>query len=120
MLFRSKERYELYKDALEKIDGLRLLECNKKATNNYSYFPIIINENYRYSRDQLYEFFKKQNIFCRKYFYPLISEQKCYSSKYRSNKLSNAQNIADNVLILPLYEDIEIEVIKEIIKIIIG
>lgn len=113
-----KERYELYKEAIEKVDGLKLLDCNKVATKNYSYFPIIIDTDYGLSRDQLYECLKRQNIFSRKYFYPLISEQKCYKNKYRGNNLSNAQKLADNVLVLPLYEDIEIEAVKKIIRII--
>lgn len=115
---KRREYYEFYKEALEKIDGIRLLDCNEEATNNYSYFPIIIEANYKFSRDQLYEHLKKQNIFSRKYFYPLISEQKCYKNRYKSNKLSNAQKVADNVLILPLYEGMEIDMINKIIGII--
>ncbi|MDR2968120.1 MAG: DegT/DnrJ/EryC1/StrS family aminotransferase, partial [Tannerellaceae bacterium] len=63
-----------YRKALEHIAGISLPCEEKEVTPNYSYFPIFIDpEEYGISRDDLYEKMKKENILCRRYFYPLIS-----------------------------------------------
>ncbi|MDE5717312.1 MAG: DegT/DnrJ/EryC1/StrS family aminotransferase [Lachnospiraceae bacterium] len=115
---KRKKFYDLYSQKLSKIKGIRLLDRNKEANNNYSYFPIVLEEDYGCSRDQLYERLKEHNIFCRKYFFPLISEQKCYRGICINDGLDNAKKISDNVLILPLYEDMEMELINKILEII--
>lgn len=115
---KRKKFNDLYSQKLSEIKGIRLLDRNRDANSNYSYFPIVLGEDYGCSRDQLYERLKEHNIFCRKYFFPLISEQKCYRGLYVNDGLNNAKKISDNVLILPLYEDMDMELINKILEII--
>lgn len=109
-----KIRYEYYIQNLKGIKGIRLLENDSNATKNYAYFPIIIENNYSMSRNQLYDFLKSNNIYARKYFYPLTSDQECFKDKFKYASLEQARLLANNVLTLPLYEKLDFSVIKRI------
>lgn len=111
-----KERYEYYVRGLEKIEGVRFFKYNENSTNNYAYFPIIITDKYGTNRDRIYDCLKEKNIFARKYFYPLTSDQACFKNKYRNNKLGNARKLAEQVLTLPFYDQIEFSDLDRIIE----
>lgn len=117
---KRKKYYEIYMQELSGIRGVNLLKRNEEASNNYSYFPIVLQKDYILNRDQLYERLKQQNIYSRKYFFPLICEQECYRNRYGNFQVNNAKKISDNVLVLPLYEDMDMESIKRVIEIICG
>ena len=111
---RNKE----YKKSLRNITGIQLLEQELEVERNYGYFPIVVNKEYRYSRDELYELLKKNNYFTRKYFYPLTSDQVCFKNKYVKSELKNARELSKRVLVLPLYETLDIEKQRSILDII--
>ena len=70
-----------YFKKLENTQGIRCLKINDNIRWNYSYFPIFINESYKISRDELYEKLKDNNIFARRYFYPLLTSMPAFSKK---------------------------------------
>jgi dTDP-4-amino-4,6-dideoxygalactose transaminase len=72
---------------------------------NDSYFPIFIENDFHIDRDALYENLKAQNIYSRRYFYPLISDFPMYKDLPSASKanLSVAANAASQVLCLPIY-----------------
>ena len=51
------------------------------------------------------------NVFARKYFYPLTNELECYADKYSASVKETpvAKNAAETVLTLPLYADLTVE-----------
>ena len=108
----------VYKKLLNNIDGIRILlkeEDGKK--NNYGYMPIVIDEKvFGHTRDEVYEYLKINNIYSRKYFYPLTSDQVCFKNKYKHNELYNARKLSDNVLVLPLYADLETQYVERIVS----
>ena len=87
--------------------------------NNYSYFPVVFN-GYKLSRNEAYETLKKQNIFARKYFYPITNSYKCYQDKFNSKETPVAKYISERVLTLPLYADLSLDDVDRICKIILG
>lgn len=117
-LSERKKRYEYYKNALVNIKGITFFEENNDVYKNYSYFPIRVTEEYHMNRDELYNLLKENNIYSRKYFYPLTADQVCFKNKYKYNELSRARKIASQILTLPFYEEIEVSEIDEIISII--
>jgi dTDP-4-amino-4,6-dideoxygalactose transaminase len=112
---------QLYQDGLAETKGIRLLKDMDGIRHNHAYFPIFINEKeYGMDRDSLYEKMKSQNIFGRRYFYPLISNFATYrglESAYPDN-LPIANQLANEVICLPIYAGLEDEDVKSIIKII--
>lgn len=111
---------ESYMNKLKSISGIVLPQEIINTRHNYAYFPILINkEKYGMSRDELYEKLKLNKIFARKYFYPLISHFPPYKSmkSAEANNLPIAENIAEQVICLPIYPDLEQENIEYICNI---
>lgn len=105
-LANRKERYEYYKEQLKNVKGIRFFQKNKEATNNYAYFPILIEEEYGCTRDELYCKLRENNIYARKYFYPITADQACFRNKYKNDELDCARELAKKVLVIPFYEKI--------------
>ncbi|NOZ34221.1 MAG: DegT/DnrJ/EryC1/StrS family aminotransferase [Chlorobi bacterium] len=113
---------KLYEENLKNISGIRFLKELKKLKKNYSYFPVFIDKNkFGKSRNEVYDLLKQNNIFARKYFYPLISQFSTYKelSSAKKANLPVATKIADQVLCLPLYAELKNEEIKRIIDLIL-
>lgn len=113
-----KERYEYYIEQLKGVKGIRFFEKNADATNNYAYFPIVIEQDYGKSRDELYDYMKENNVYCRKYFYPITADAACFKNKYKKVKLVNARKLSDQVLSLPIYEKLSVLEMGKVINII--
>jgi dTDP-4-amino-4,6-dideoxygalactose transaminase len=98
-----------YRDQLAGVPGIHCIEpasCKREGYNsNYSYFPVLVGTDYWLSRDALYQKLKENNVFSRRYFYPLISDFPMYRglpSASRANLCVAAQS-SDSVLCLPIY-----------------
>ncbi len=111
-----KKRFEVYESGLAKIKGVRLLNQEKDTIRNYSYMPIVVEDEYPMSRDELYCKLKDNNIFARKYFYPLTSDQDCIRNQCKEAELKCARRISERVLTLPFYPTLGIEVINTILR----
>ncbi len=111
----------LYRDLLKGIPGIKYLEDIPDVKHTYSYFPILVDkENFGLSRDELYEKLKTKNIFARRYFYPLISQFPTYRglNSAHPNNLPVATKIAEQIICLPIYPDLENKEVENIVKII--
>ena len=100
-----------YREGLAGIKGLNYLSNIQNVKHNYQYFPIFINKiTFGKSRDEVYEYLKKQNIYTRRYFYPLISQFPTYRELPSAalNNLPIAERIANEVLCLPMFGDLGI------------
>jgi len=111
---------EYYKQ-LDGIEGISFLKEMDNVEHNYAYFPIFVDvSKFLMSRDELYLKLKENNIYGRRYFYPLISEFPTYRGLESSNlnNLRVAKRIADQVICLPIYPDLKLKTIELIAKII--
>ena len=112
---------ELYREELRDIAGISVLEDIADVQHNYSYFPILVDsQKYGKSRDELYNYLKENNIYGRRYFYPLISSFSMYRTldSAHPDKLPNANIIADEVICVPIYPDLNESDIHRIIELI--
>lgn len=115
---RRRKIWEYYKEMLRKIQELSFLNDNLDATQNYAYFPIFVKNNEKLNRDKLYNILRKKDIFCRKYFYPLTTDQLCFKDKFEVATLNKARYLAERVLVLPLHSDLTLNNIRRITGII--
>ena len=118
-----KKIADLYRRLLGEIDGITMMHELEDVTYNHSYFPILVDsEAYGSSRDDLYTLFRNENIFARRYFYPLISNFPSYRGLPSATKdnLPIANRIADQVLCLPIYGELEQIHVERIVQIIIS
>ena len=104
-----------YREELEKIKGIALWD-SRADVQNFGYFPILIEENYPLSRDELYFALKNRGINAKRYFYPLISEFAPYKHLPSANpiNLPFAHGVANRILCLPIYFDLTLDKVKEI------
>ena len=106
-----------YRKKLSDIKGITVVEKVDGLKSNYSYFPILVEDQYSLSRDELYQKLKSENIFARRYFYPLISDAAPFKNlpSAKGSSLKVAKNISDKVLCLPLFPNLDDRSIQRIV-----
>lgn len=118
---KRKRVYERYRNHLDDVTGIKLCSPQKNVESNYAYFPVVF-DGYIASRDEIYDLLHKNGIIARKYFYPLTNGVECYAnlSTAGTEKTPVAAYLADRVLTLPMYSDLEPENIDRICEIILS
>ena len=111
-----------YRRILDGVSGIRLLSMADVHRVNYAYFPVLIEDDFGASRDEVYANLKNKNIHPRRYFYPLISEFSMYRGLSSSGEknLPVASLISKNILCLPIYPDLPLAIVSEVCDIIIN
>ena len=105
-LLKRKAAFERYHEQLSNVAGLTLLPQQEGLGRNYAYYPVLIDEKaFGTSRDELAEKLASAGIFARKYFYPLVSENKAFEKDMTANT-PQAKRYSEKVLCLPLYADL--------------
>jgi dTDP-4-amino-4,6-dideoxygalactose transaminase len=110
---------ERYIERLNSVKGIKLCKPQAGVKSNYAYFPVVF-DGYKLNRDEVYEKLKAENIYARKYFYPLTNNFECYKGKFDVEKTPVAKYISDRVLTLPLYADLVLDDVDRICDIILG
>lgn len=98
-----------YWEALSQLQGLRCLcPAGQEGHNSYA-FPILVGEGYPMSRDGLYQRLRQEDLFARRYFYPLISDMPMYRHlpSAAPEGLPVARRATEQVLCLPIYPDLD-------------
>ena len=108
-----------YRDNLNNIKGINVVKQPENVRSNHAYFPVLF-ENYKYTRDEVYEKLKVHHIYARKYFFPLTSDFDCYKGSFDSQLTPIASQVAKQILTLPLYANLELSNVDKICEIIID
>jgi dTDP-4-amino-4,6-dideoxygalactose transaminase len=112
--------FEAYNNLLASVRGVSLFDFSEVTAPNYSYFPIIVEDEFPLTRDALYERLREAGIFARRYFYPLISNFPSYSglSTAATENLPVANWVSNRIICLPLYPELERPDIERIVDVI--
>ena len=109
-----------YRSHLEGIAGLQLNPIQEGVETNYSYFPVVFDENiFGCSRDIIFKHLEENGIGARKYFYPLTNTFECFHGKYDVGLTPVALDVSKRVLTLPLYSDLAQEDVDRICELIL-
>lgn len=121
VLARRQEIDKIYRTQLKDVKGIRCLGGTGQGVANYAYFPILVGEGYPLSRDALYRKLYENNVFARRYFYPLISDFPMYRglSSAQHENLPVALDAASKVLCLPIYPDLRSDQLDFVIRLIV-
>lgn len=108
-IIKRKAVVECYRSHLSGVPGIRLCGDQPDVRHNYAYFPVAF-DGYKYDRNQVFEILATDGITARKYFYPLTNAIECYAdlATAGAEKTPVANHIADRVLTLPLYADLDV------------
>lgn len=117
---KRKEIVEHYRQRLEDVEGIKLSVVQKNVESNYAYFPVVFDD-YKYTRNEVFEKLAEFDIGARKYFYPLTNSFECYRNypTAGTDRTPVAQHIALRVLTLPLYADLSLEDVDRICDIVL-
>lgn len=119
-IVKRKKCVEKYREMLGDIAGIKLCKEQDGVISNYAYFPVYFDaEVFGKSRDEIADILAKNNVFARKYFYPLTSEFTVYKDKFNIQTTPVAKDVSLNILTLPLYADLAIEDVERICEVIL-
>lgn len=118
LIERRREIDTLYRKYLSNLNGIFCPELPVHTEWNYAYFPILVKKNFSITRDDLNDKLRERGIFARRYFYPLISDFPMYRDLPSASRLNLpvAGMIAEEVLCLPIYFDLNDDSVMKIIS----
>ncbi len=122
VIARRQEIDAEYRQYLSSESGITCPKRPVDANENYSYFPILVENYYKLSRDELYEKLRDSGIYGRRYFYPLISEFPMYRglSSAAQDNLPVAHSISRKIICLPIHPNMDQDSVHRIVDIIKG
>ena len=116
-----KKVVEHYRKMLGNIPGIQLLPTQKDVNENYSYFPILVDETiFGEGRDTIYERLEKNGVHARRYFYPLTKDFLCYRGHFKESDTPVAEFVTNHILTLPLYDSLDLNNVDRICNIILD
>lgn len=107
-----------YREAFAGVRGIRLHTIPPDIRYNYPYFPILVQDEFPLSCEELYQHLRENDIYARRYFYPLISEFPVYHGLPSADiaGLPVAADVSSRVICLPIYPELEQEAQEEVIR----
>lgn len=120
---RRKKVAEYYRKELSSVPGISYYNDIDGVSHNYSYFPIFVNsQEYGISRDSLYLKMREQDVWGRRYFYPLITSLDPYKSlpSAESQNIPISIRISEEVICLPMHHNLTESDLDKIVSIIKG
>jgi len=96
----KRERGAIYQECRNNLlsDNIFFQKWNKQSKNNYSYFPILLNDIVNV--EELLLFLNKNDIFPRRYFFPSLSSVELFSKKENTPV---SLKVSSQIICLPLY-----------------
>lgn len=94
-----------YKHHLESVEGIEIPHHPSNVTSNGGYFPILVQGQDNKDRDSLFAKLRSEEVVCRRYFYPLITNFPMYAGCKGASpdRLPVANRVANQVLCLPVH-----------------
>jgi len=119
-LARRMEIDTRYRAELAHVRGIDCICPAPDVTPNHAYFPILVKPEFPLSRDQLFMTLRENQIYARRYFYPLISDFPMYRGmpSAASANLPNASRMASQVICLPMYPGLSTAQLEQIVQLI--
>jgi len=114
------DNYQAFKQGLEGVGGIELIEYDVSQRNNYQYVIIEVDETeFGCSRDNLKDYLTDNGVFARRYFYPGCHRMEPYCSNSSVDlNLPNTEQFATRMLALPTGTQINQNAVLDICKMI--
>lgn len=110
-----------YRARLEGQRGLRIVAAHPSGVEpNYAYLPVVFEDSFEATRDDVFDALAREGIHARKYFYPCTNEFACYEGVLDSSATPVAHDLSLRVLTLPMYADLSSELVDDICDILLA
>jgi dTDP-4-amino-4,6-dideoxygalactose transaminase len=116
----NRRNYELYRDGLAGLSGLKLVAYDPAQKNNYQYVVLVVDSaELGFSRDDLVRILHAENVMARRYFYPGCHRMEPYRSLCPQDGalLARTEALSQSVLSLPTGTAVDPEAIETICQI---
>lgn len=110
----KKENYNLYKQAISEIQGLRILNFRDNIRPNYWFYALYYDESYPLNRDEIIRYLLSKKIQSRPV-WGLISDQKPYLSS-QTYKIEKARIYLEHIINIPCSSSLSREDVLYVIK----
>ena len=95
----KKDNYDFYKNEVQEIPGLRILDFKDTIRPNYWFYALYVEQGYALNRDQIIKYLASKKIQARP-IWGLISDQKPYEGN-QAYKIDKAGQYLDKVVNIP-------------------
>jgi perosamine synthetase len=95
----KKDNYEFYKNEVQEIPGLRILDFKDTIRPNYWFYALYVEQGYALNRDQIIKYLASKKIQARP-IWGLISDQRPYEGS-QTYKIDKAKQYLDKVVNIP-------------------
>lgn len=95
----KKRNYDFYKNEIQEIPGLRILDFKDTIRPNYWFYALYVEQGYALNRDQIIKYLASKKIQARP-IWGLIGDQKPYEGS-QTYKINKAKQYLDNVVNIP-------------------
>lgn len=110
----KKDNYDFYKNEVQKITGLRILDFKESIRPNYWFYALYIEQGYTLNRDQIIKYLASKKIQARP-IWGLISDQKPYKDS-QTYKIDKAKQYLDKVVNIPCSSNLSREDVSYVIE----
>ena len=115
---------ETYRRCLAGVPGVKLPPLPTAGVKSNSQYCVLRLDEAEFgiSRDVAHQKLKEYNVITRKYFYPLCSNFACYRHlpSAAPERLPVAKKVAQQVLSMPLYSDLEVQDVERICEMLLA
>lgn len=114
---------EVYRAAFAGVPGLELLQVPDGVIGSEQYFCMLIDDGvFGASRDEVYEQLRRDNVYARKYFHPLLNQVPSYAglASAAASHLPVATRIGSRVLCLPYYGELGVDKAARIAELLLA
>lgn len=109
-----------YRERLTEKAGIVLCPVQPGVTSNYAYMPVcFVPEVLGCTRDDILARLNENNIFARRYFYPISSEFPICAD-FEKQDTPVAKRVSEQILCLPLYAGLTVSEVDRICDVILG
>lgn len=106
---------DLFQSELERLPGIGFQKVHLEDRNSYREYSITVDEDaFGVSRDVLSAALLQENVDNRKYYDPPVHRQTAYIEYYKGQPLPNTDWLASNSLSLPMWTDMDPEIVLRI------
>ena len=112
---KNKARFYKYKELLEKVKGVELVEYNSVERRSFKNILVKLNEHWPYSREVTLSILQNENMIVRPYYFPPLHKKE---STYQTitGELKNTELLMNDYMLLPCGEFVDLEDIEIIVE----
>ncbi|GBF12461.1 LegC family aminotransferase [Tepidibacillus sp. HK-1] len=110
----KEENYNLYKESINEIEGLTILDFKDDIRPNYWFYALYCDESYPLNRDEIINYLSSKKIQSRP-IWGLINDQKPYLSN-QTYKIEKAKTYLEHVVNIPCSSNLKKEDVLYVIE----